>query len=64
MQNLRGRARPFSADLAKIEAGRLELESTDFDLGNAIDNTLVLMREREQRRGIGLGRGCLVDRSA
>src|SRR3989449_9585753 len=38
-------------DLSKIEAGRMELEPTDFDLPNAIDNTLTLIRERAQRRG-------------
>ncbi|HEV2038581.1 MAG TPA: histidine kinase dimerization/phospho-acceptor domain-containing protein, partial [Casimicrobiaceae bacterium] len=39
-------------DLSKIEAGRMELDLTDFHLPNAIDNTLVLVRERAQRRGI------------
>ena len=34
----------------------MELEPTDFDLPNAIDNTLTLIRERAQRRGIALGR--------
>jgi signal transduction histidine kinase len=43
-------------DLSKIEAGRMELEPTDFDLPNAIDNTLTLIRERAQRRGIALAR--------
>jgi two-component system, NtrC family, sensor kinase len=43
-------------DLSKIEAGRMELEPADFDLPNAIDNTLTLIRERAQRRGIALGR--------
>ena len=43
-------------DLAKIEAGRMELEPADFDLAAAIDNTLVLVRERAQRRGIALTR--------
>src|SRR6185503_11736697 len=32
-------------DLAKIEAGRMELEPTDFDLPQAIDNALILIRE-------------------
>jgi len=41
-------------DLSKIEAGRMELESTDFDLPQAIGNALLLMRERAARRGIGL----------
>ncbi|HXX82604.1 MAG TPA: GAF domain-containing protein [Casimicrobiaceae bacterium] len=43
-------------DLSKIEAGRMELEPTDFDLPSAIENTLILVRERAQRRGIRLGR--------
>jgi signal transduction histidine kinase len=42
-------------DLAKIEAGRMELEATDFDLPSAIDNALILVRERASRRGITLG---------
>jgi two-component system, NtrC family, sensor kinase len=41
-------------DLSKIEAGRMELELTDFDLPQAIDNALVLVRERAGRRGITL----------
>ena len=43
-------------DLSKIEAGRMELELTDFDLPSAIENTLTLVRERAHRRGIALGR--------
>ena len=43
-------------DLSKIEAGRMELEVTDFDLPAAIDNALILVRERANRRGITLGR--------
>jgi len=42
-------------DLSKIEAGRMELEATDFDLPSAIDNALTLVRERATRRGITLG---------
>jgi signal transduction histidine kinase len=42
-------------DLSKIEAGRMELEPSDFDLPRAIENTLTLVRERVQRRGIALG---------
>jgi signal transduction histidine kinase len=41
-------------DLSKIEAGRMELELTDFDLPMAIDNALTLVRERAARRGIVL----------
>jgi signal transduction histidine kinase len=43
-------------DLSKIEAGRMELEPTDFDLPGAIDNALTLVRERAGRRAIMLGR--------
>ena len=42
-------------DLSKIEAGRMELEPTDFDLPSVIENTLILVRERAHRRGITLG---------
>jgi signal transduction histidine kinase len=41
-------------DLSKIEAGRMELERSDFDLPNAIENALILVRERASRRGIKL----------
>jgi signal transduction histidine kinase len=43
-------------DLSKIEAGRMELERTDFDLPTAIENTLILVRERAQRHAIRLDR--------
>jgi signal transduction histidine kinase len=43
-------------DLSKIEAGRMELEPTTFDLPTAIESTLILVRERAHRRGITLGR--------
>jgi signal transduction histidine kinase len=43
-------------DLSKVEAGRMELELTAFDLDTAIDNALTLVRERASRRGIVLGR--------
>jgi signal transduction histidine kinase len=41
-------------DLSKIEAGRMELELTDFDLPTAIENALMLVRERAGRRSISL----------
>jgi signal transduction histidine kinase len=41
-------------DLSKIEAGRMELELTGFDLPTAIENALTLVRERAGRRGIAL----------
>ena len=39
-------------DLSKVEAGRLELELTEFDLPEAIEQALMLVRERAARRGI------------
>ena len=41
-------------DLSKIEAGRMELEPSDFDLRAAIDNALTLIKERAQRHGLAL----------
>jgi signal transduction histidine kinase len=41
-------------DLSKIEAGRMELELADFDLSQAIQNALILVRERALRHGIVL----------
>jgi signal transduction histidine kinase len=41
-------------DLSKIEAGRMELDPSNFDIATAISNTLSLVRERAQRRGITL----------
>ncbi len=43
-------------DLAKIEAGRMELELTTFDLPSAVENALILVRERTTRHGIKLER--------
>jgi len=43
-------------DLSKVEAGRMELEVTEFDLPSAIEATLVLMRERAGRKGIQVER--------
>ena len=42
-------------DLSKIEAGRMELELADFHLPSAVENALILVRERASRRGIALG---------
>jgi GAF domain-containing protein len=39
-------------DLSKVEAGRMELELTDFDLPAAVDNAVTLVRERAGRKGI------------
>ena len=41
-------------DLSKIEAGRMELELTDFHLPTALDNAVTLVRERAGRRAIAL----------
>jgi signal transduction histidine kinase len=41
-------------DLSKVEAGRMELNVTKFDLPTAIDNALILIRERATRLGISL----------
>jgi signal transduction histidine kinase len=41
-------------DLSKIEAGRMELELTDFHLPMALENALTLVRERAGRRRISL----------
>jgi signal transduction histidine kinase len=41
-------------DLSKIEAGRMELELTEVDLPTALDNALMLVRERAQRRSLTL----------
>ncbi len=50
-------------DLSKIEAGRMELEPAEFDLPSAIENALILVRERASRRGIMLhgGMGTIQD---
>ena len=41
-------------DLSKIEAGRMELELSCFDLGLLLDNSLTLVRERAQRHGLSV----------
>ena len=41
-------------DLAKVEAGRMELNLATFDLPAAIDNALTLIRERALRHNIAL----------
>ena len=43
-------------DLSKVEAGRMELEVTTFHLPDAIDNAILLVRERASRHGIKLDR--------
>jgi GAF domain-containing protein len=41
-------------DLSKIEAGRMELELADVDLPQAIQNAVILVRERALRHGLTL----------
>ena len=42
-------------DLSKVEAGRMELDTSRFDVAAAVSNALTLVRERAQRHGITLG---------
>jgi signal transduction histidine kinase len=41
-------------DLSKVEAGRMELELSRFDLPAAVDNAVTLVRERARSHGIAL----------
>ena len=41
-------------DLAKVEAGRMELNLSDYNLPAAIDNAMTLIRERALRHGLQL----------
>lgn len=41
-------------DLSKIEAGRMELDLSCFDLGLLLDNAMMLVRERAQRHGLSM----------
>ena len=41
-------------DLSKIEAGKMDLELSEFDLAMTIDNASMLVRERAARRSIAL----------
>jgi signal transduction histidine kinase len=41
-------------DLSKIEAGRMDLEPSNFDVPNALANAMTLIRERATRHGISL----------
>jgi signal transduction histidine kinase len=43
-------------DLSKIEAGRMELDPAEFDLPGAVENALLLMRERAGRKEITVQR--------
>jgi signal transduction histidine kinase len=42
-------------DLSKIEAGRMELEPSEFDLRGVLETAITLVRERAMRHGIALG---------
>ena len=41
-------------DLAKIEAGRVHLETTDFDLGAVTDNVLAMIAEPARQKGLAV----------
>jgi signal transduction histidine kinase/HAMP domain-containing protein len=43
-------------DLSKVEAGRMELDLTTFDVSAALANAMTLVRERAQRHDISLGK--------
>jgi signal transduction histidine kinase len=45
-------------DLSKIEAGRMDLELSRFDIAGALENSLTLIRERATRNNIALGLEC------
>ena len=45
-------------DLSKIEAGRMDLELSRFDLADALENALTLIRERATRNNISLEFQC------
>jgi signal transduction histidine kinase len=42
-------------DLSKVEAGRMELEPSTFDVSEAVTNAMALVRERAQKHAIALG---------
>ncbi|MFY4728416.1 response regulator [Nitrospira sp. BLG_2] len=48
-------------DLSKVEAGRLELESVDFDLNEVIDKAIDILAMRANEKGLELA--CHVDRN-
>ncbi|MGH7318473.1 MAG: ATP-binding protein [Candidatus Rokuibacteriota bacterium] len=41
-------------DLSKVEAGRMELDLTKFDLPMALENAITLVRERAGRHGVAI----------
>jgi signal transduction histidine kinase len=42
-------------DLSKVEAGRMDLEPSQFDLPSALSDAMTLIRERATKHGIRLG---------
>ena len=46
-------------DFSRIEAGKLELETIDFDLQRTVEDAVELLGERAQRKGLELA--CLID---
>ena len=42
-------------DLSKVEAGRSELDPTDFSLRDVLESSLVMVRERASKHGVELG---------
>ncbi|MCG6875497.1 MAG: response regulator [Betaproteobacteria bacterium] len=48
-------------DLSKVEAGRVELHPVDFDLRDAVEEIVELMRTRAQDKGLALESGIAVD---
>ncbi len=46
-------------DFSKIEAGRLELEAIEFDVHQTVEESLDLLAERAQSKGLGLG--CVIE---
>ncbi|WP_374486082.1 ATP-binding protein [Zoogloea sp.] len=41
-------------DLSKIEAGRLELESVDFEVGRVVDNVISLVRDKAEAKHLSV----------
>jgi signal transduction histidine kinase/DNA-binding response OmpR family regulator len=49
-------------DISKLEAGKIELESIDFDVLNTVENAIALMAGRAREKGIDLA--CFVEPAA
>jgi PAS domain S-box-containing protein len=41
-------------DLSKVEAGKLQMETLDFDISNAVEGTVELLAQRAREKGIEL----------